>query len=171
MLKRANTTQFIIIVEVIMSRILIVDDEEAIRLLYTEELTDEGYEICTTNNYSALMDIIKQQEPDLIVFDVRSGRASDLDLLQDLRDVYHNMSVILCSAYPGFPYDMKSWIADFYIAKSSDLSELKFQIKVAIEKKIHLRQERLYSENCSPYQIVKKDLLSFEQFNIRRLRS
>ena len=68
-----------------MGRILIVDDEESTRLLYAEELSEEGYEVITTNDYLGLLEIIKHQRPDLIVLDIRLGEFNGLDLLQDPR--------------------------------------------------------------------------------------
>jgi len=116
-----------------MNRVLIVDDEEAICILYAEELTEEGYEVITSGDGTQLMELIEQKRPDLIVLDIRLGKQNGLDLLQDIRNKYYNLPVILCTAYPDYKYEVKSIAADYYVVKSSDLRELKVKIKMAIE--------------------------------------
>ena len=112
-----------------MNRILVVDDEKAMRMLYAEELADEGYEVITNDGDSQILSLIKEKEPDVIVMDIRLGKQNGLDLLQDIRNKYYNMPVILCTAYATYKYDLKSIAADYYVVKSSNLSELKTKIK------------------------------------------
>ncbi len=116
-----------------MNKILIVDDEESIQILYADELTEEGYEVVTSGDGSRLMELIGQKRPDLILLDIRLGEYNGLDLLQDIRNTHHNLPVILCTAYPSFKYDMKSIAADYYVVKSSNLKELKLKIKMALK--------------------------------------
>lgn len=120
-----------------MSKILIVDDEEAIQLLYSEELTEEGYDVVTSGQVTRLMELITQKRPDLIVLDIKLGKYDGLDLLQDIRNTWNNLPIILCTAYPSFKYDLKSIAADYYVVKSSDLRELKLKIKMALEGNNH----------------------------------
>jgi two-component system response regulator (stage 0 sporulation protein F) len=116
-----------------MSKIMIVDDEEHIRFLYSEELADEGYEVVTQDSGNQLMERIEEENPDLIVLDIKMVDYNGLDLLQDIRNKYYDMPVILCTAYDTFKEDMKSIAADFYVIKSFDLTELKNKIKMALE--------------------------------------
>jgi len=116
-----------------MAKILIVDDEEHIRFLYSEELTEAGYEVITADSGYNLLKRIEEEEPDLIVLDIKMVDYNGLDLLQDIRNKYYNMPVILCTAYDTFKEDMKSIAADFYVIKSFDLTELKNKIKIALE--------------------------------------
>ena len=116
-----------------MNRILVVDDDKGIRMLYAEELTEEGYEVITNDGDSQIMTLIKKKEPDLIIMDIRLGKQNGLDLLQDIRNRYYNLPVILCSAYAIYKSELKSIAADYYVLKSSNLSELKLKIKMAIE--------------------------------------
>ena len=43
-----------------MSKILVVDDESSIRLLYSEELTDEGYEVVTAGTPSEAVEKLRE---------------------------------------------------------------------------------------------------------------
>ncbi len=117
-----------------MHKILVVDDEKSIQMLYADELTKEGYEVISSGDGSRLLELIEQETPDLIVLDIRLGEFSGLDLLQDIRNTNYDLPVILCTAYSTFKYDIKSIAADYYVDKSSDLDELKHKIKTALER-------------------------------------
>lgn len=116
-----------------MNRILIVDDDKSIQMLFSDELSEEGYEVVTTGDAAEVMALIKEKRPDLVVLDIRLGRDSGLDLLVEIRNTYYNLPVILCTAYSTFQYDLKSIAADYYVVKSSDLGELRDKIKMALE--------------------------------------
>jgi two-component system response regulator (stage 0 sporulation protein F) len=116
-----------------MKKILIVDDEEVIRMLYAEELEEEGYAVITTGTGHGLIELVGKEKPDLIILDIKMAEHDGLDLLQDIRKDFYNIPVILCSAYSSFKGDLKSIAADYYVVKSADLTELKQKIKMALE--------------------------------------
>jgi two-component system response regulator (stage 0 sporulation protein F) len=116
-----------------MAKILVVDDEEHIRFLYSEELTEVGYEVITADSGYKLLERIEEEKPDLVVLDIKMLDYNGLDLLQDIRNKFHNLPVVLCTAYDTFKEDMKSIAADYYVIKSFDLTELKSKIAMALE--------------------------------------
>ena len=116
-----------------MAKVLIVDDEEHIRYLYSEELTESGYEVITADSGYKLLERIEEETPDLIVLDIKMVDYNGLDLLQDIRSKYYDLPVVLCTAYYTFKEDIKSVAADFYVIKSFDLTELKNNIAMALE--------------------------------------
>jgi two-component system, response regulator, stage 0 sporulation protein F len=115
------------------NKVLIVDDDLAIRMLYAEELIEEGYDVITHDGGKEVMDVIKREIPNLVVLDISLGEQSGLDVLQDIRNTYYDLPIILCTAYPDFKYDLKSIAADYYVLKSSDISDLKLKVKMAFE--------------------------------------
>lgn len=116
-----------------MKKILIVDDEEVIRMLYSEELEDDGYSVITADSGHGLIEKIERERPDLVILDIKMAEHDGLDLLQDIRRDFYDIPVILCSAYSSFKGDLKSIAADYYVVKSADLSELRQKIKMALE--------------------------------------
>lgn len=126
----------------LMKKILIVDDEEVIRMLYGEELEDEGYKVITTGTGLGLVELVDRERPDLIILDIKMAEHNGLDLLQDIRKEFYNIPVILCSAYSSYKVDLKSIAADYYVVKSADLSELKRRIKMALEGHIPSQSTR-----------------------------
>ncbi len=119
-----------------MARILIVDDEEHIRTLYTLELEDEGHQVLALETGKNLPAQIDRFHPEVVVLDIKMVDVSGLDVLQEVRDKYYDLPVILCSAYGSYKGDLKSIAADYYVVKSSDLSELKERIHNALEASI-----------------------------------
>lgn len=119
-----------------MAKILVVDDEEGIRMLYSMELQDDGYEVITLQDGRDLLEVVDRERPDCIVLDIKMREFNGLDLLQQLRRKYYDLPVILNSAYSSFKVDLKAVAADYYVVKSSDLSELKEKLKVALETQI-----------------------------------
>ena len=119
-----------------MAKILIVDDEEHIRYLYSEELSDSGYDVITAESGYLLMEKIEEEKPDLVVLDIKMVDYNGLDLLQDIRNRFYDLPVVLCTAYDTFKEDMKSISADYYVIKSFDLTELKNKIALALESHV-----------------------------------
>jgi len=117
-----------------MAKILIVDDEEHIRFLYSEELSEAGYEVVTADGGDMLLERIDDEKPDVVLLDIKMVDYNGLDLLQDIRNKFSELPVILCTAYDTFKEDIKSIAAEFYVIKSFDLTELKNKIKTALEK-------------------------------------
>lgn len=116
-----------------MAKVLIVDDEENIRYLYSEELKADGYEVITADSGYKLLERIEKERPDIILLDIKMADYDGLDLLQDIRNKYYNLPVILCTAYDSYKSDVKSIAADSYVIKSFDLTELKKRITQALE--------------------------------------
>ena len=119
-----------------MAKILIVDDEDNVRLFYSEELQDEGYDVITAKDGYKLIDRIREEKPNVIILDIKMVGYNGLDLLQEIRKEFYDLPVILCSAYSSFKGEFKSISANAYVVKSSDLTELKKKLKRALEENI-----------------------------------
>jgi len=119
-----------------MVNILIVDDEASIRMLYREEFEDEGYNVTEAEDGHEIIEKIKQDKPDVIVLDIKMAEYDGLDLLQEIRQQFQDLPVIICSAYGAYKGDYKTLAADYYVVKSSDLSELKQKVKKALEGRV-----------------------------------
>lgn len=122
-----------------MAKILIVDDEKHIRTLYSDELKEEGYEVTTAPDGSDIYNLIENEKPDVILLDIKLADSNGLDVLQQIRNKYYNLPVILCSAYGSFKVDIKAIAADAYVVKSADLSELKKKIAQVLEASASLK--------------------------------
>ena len=112
---------------------MIVDDEKHIRQLYAEELDEEGYQVVTMASGFRIMEKIENEDPDLVILDVRLREYNGLELLKDIKERFSDLPVGLCTAYDSFRGDKKSVDADFYVIRSFDLTELKDNIAHALD--------------------------------------
>jgi len=116
-----------------MKKILVFDDEEAIRMLYELELSEEGYEVICSGEASRCMELIWDHRPNVVVMDKKMGTHDGLEVLRNIRDRFPALPLVLCTAYPSHDSEKGDKVADFYAAKSSDLEELKVKVKAAME--------------------------------------
>ena len=112
-----------------MKKILVVDDEEAIRILYREELESEGYEVATAANGQEVFALLDSFAPDLIILDIQMPEMSGVEVLQQMRSKFRNLPVIISSAYPEYQQNFATWASDAYVVKSSNLENLKATVK------------------------------------------
>ena len=120
-----------------MHNIWIADDDEAIRLILEESLTDSGYK---TDSFSTADDLVKELEntqPDLIISDVQMPGMLGFDLLKHINNNFEGLPVIIMTAFS----DMQSAVESFgggafeYIPKPFDLEETIRIVERALEKK------------------------------------
>jgi len=123
--------------EVFMSKgkIVVVDDELHIRMLYQEELEGVGYAVATSDGTEDILAVLDREEPDVVILDIKLGTdVSGLDLLQKIRSQGNDVPVILSTAYDSFQQDFKSIAADYYVVKSVDSTELMNKVVLAMSK-------------------------------------
>ncbi len=80
-------------------KVLVIDDE----LNFTEEidefLLNQGYISFTANNVHKGRTILKKEDIDLLILDVRLKGVSGLDVLKEVKQAYPNLEVIIVSAH------------------------------------------------------------------------
>jgi DNA-binding response OmpR family regulator len=118
-------------------KILVVDDELHIRMLYQEELQAEGYTVVVSDGTEPILELVDTVKPDLVILDIKleGNSKTGLDLLQTIRSKNTQLPVILSTAYDAFQHDLKSIAADAYNVKSVDLTGLKATIKRILDEK------------------------------------
>ena len=109
--------------------ILVVDDEEHIRLLFKEELEDEGYTVELASNGVEALEKLKRSNYDVVVLDIKMPGMDGIQTLGEIKKINKDQPVVLCSAYGEFKQDFASWVSDGYVVKSADTRELKEMIK------------------------------------------
>jgi DNA-binding response OmpR family regulator len=118
-----------------MKRILIVDDEESIRLLYREELEEEGFEVEVAKNGEEALEKLPFFKPDLITLDIKMPGMDGIETLKRIRESERQLPIIMCSAYGEYKQDLTTWASDAYIVKCADMTELKNTIRKLLELK------------------------------------
>ncbi len=111
-----------------MKKILVVDDEEAIRLLYREELMEAGYDVDVAEGGAEALRKLQQARPDLMTIDLRMPGMDGIELLSQVRAIYRDLPIIISTAYGDLRSEFGTWASDAYVTKSADLQELKSKI-------------------------------------------
>lgn len=124
-----------------MKKILVVEDEKALSLLYKEELSEEGYKVTSVLSADAALEALARESFDLIVTDIRMPGKNGIELVTRVMSQWPDVPIIINTAYQSYKDDFKTWAADAYIVKSSSLEELKAKIKELVEKK-HVPTEK-----------------------------
>jgi DNA-binding response OmpR family regulator len=115
-------------------KILLVEDEEGLRLLYGEELKAEGYEVIFASNGKEALRQLEADRPDLIILDIVMPVMDGMETLGQIMGRERKVPIIIHTSYPGYREDFMSWAADAYVAKSSDLRELKETVGDLLKK-------------------------------------
>jgi DNA-binding response OmpR family regulator len=116
-------------------KILFVEDEAPLRLLYQEELEEEGYEVFTAKNGKEALHKLRKGKPDLVVLDIVMHEMDGMETLGRILRKDKRIPIILHTSHPGYQEEFMSWAADAYVLKSIDCKELKEKIKELLEKR------------------------------------
>jgi len=112
-----------------MKKILVVDDEENIRELYRDELTEEGYTVELAANGLEALSKLETFRPDLVTLDVKMPGIDGIEVLRRIREKNTSLPVMLLTAFGEFRQDFNTWASDAYVVKSHDTTELKKTVR------------------------------------------
>jgi DNA-binding NtrC family response regulator len=120
-----------------MEKILIVDDEIALRQSLNILLTRSGYFVQTANNASEAMTILGSEPFDLVVTDLRMKEMNGLELLRNIKREYKDIEVIMLTAFGsigGAVEAIKSGAFD-YVTKPFKNEQLQVVVEKALERR------------------------------------
>jgi len=129
-----------------MAKILVVEDDEAQRFLYSEELVEEGYEVVLAKNGKEALECLEESLCDLIVLDIRMPVMDGTEVLGKISSRYKKIPVILHTAYPEYRNQFIALLADAFVLKSADLSLLKKTVKELLKGKNREKGETKMAE-------------------------
>ncbi|MBM4362517.1 MAG: sigma-54-dependent Fis family transcriptional regulator [Deltaproteobacteria bacterium] len=131
-----------------MRRVLIVDDEENIRLVLRTLLRRHGYEVEVAGSGEEALPLVDAFGPDVVIADVRMPRMGGLDLLATLRAKGHDATVIVMSAYGNVDQAIEAMKAGAYdyIQKPFKNDEVVLALRKAEEREVLRRENRALRE-------------------------
>ena len=127
-----------------MRRVLVVDDEENLRLVTRSFLRRDGYEVETAGNGEEALKLIETFGPDYVLTDVRMPKMGGLDLLSTLKAKGNEATVIVMSAYGSVDLAIEAIKAGAYdyIQKPFKPEELLLALRKADERESLRRENR-----------------------------
>jgi DNA-binding NtrC family response regulator len=124
--------------------ILVVDDDERLRLTLSLLLRTAGYEVVTAANLEAAEAVLRERDVDLVISDLRMPGGSGLDLLEVAKRLEIDAPIILLTAYgtvENAVLAMREGAFD-YLLKPFDADEMTMRVARALE----LRRCRVENE-------------------------
>ncbi|MBN2594165.1 MAG: response regulator [Sedimentisphaerales bacterium] len=113
--------------------ILIADDEPSVVKILGMRLKANGYRVIAAQDGAETIELANQEEPDLIVLDIKMPGKSGYSVFQDLREAVSTRAipVVFFSALPPDQAEEKAtWLgADGFISKSADPEDMLTKIK------------------------------------------
>lgn len=119
-----------------MTKILVIDDERAIRNTLKEILEYEKYQVELAENAKQALDLIKSNEFELILCDIKMPEMDGLELLPLLIEAHPDTPVVMISGHGNIDTAVeaiKKGAYDF-IEKPLDLNRLLITIRNAMDK-------------------------------------
>ena len=114
-------------------RILLVDDEESIQLLYREEFEEAGYIVDSARDGVEALEKFKENPPDLVLLDINMPGMNGIEILRQMKELRASLPIILNSAYQEYKQDFGSWASEAYVVKSANMDELKATVRKYID--------------------------------------
>lgn len=132
-----------------MKKILVADDEMSIRLLYSEELKAEGYEVYLAANGREAIEIVEKIPLDFVILDLKMPEMDGIEALRQIKERHPDLPVIFSTAYGEYKQDFATWASDEYLVKSSDLEDLKAVVKRYLKEEVSATKEERIREKIS----------------------
>jgi len=116
------------------AKILIVDDEKKIRLILTQILTDEDYDVQSAESGEEALKVVPAFRPDLILMDQKMPGIDGIEAMTKILAIFPETTVIVITAHASIPLAVEATKkgAYDYIAKPFDNEELLITIRRAL---------------------------------------
>jgi two-component system nitrogen regulation response regulator NtrX len=134
-----------------MAKILIVDDERAIRSTLREILEYEEYQVDDVDNGAEALELIKKNEYDLILCDIKMNKMDGMEVLSEGLMIQPDLPFIMISGHGTVETAVeasKKGAYDF-ITKPPDLNRLLLSVRNALERKNLVTETKVLKRKAS----------------------
>jgi len=117
-------------------RILVIEDEESIRVPLVDTLEDEGFEVLEAGDGERGRHLALTEDPDLILLDLMLPKVDGFTILRDVRRDRVTAPVVILSAR-GEEWDRVQGLeygADDYVVKPFSMRELLLRIRAQLDR-------------------------------------
>mgnify|MGYP000936672106 CR=1 FL=1 len=131
-----------------MKRVLIVDDDDAMRMALVDSLESCGYEVAAAENGQEALEMFQKEIFSVVISDMRMPRVGGMDVLRQIKKISAQTPVILITAYGTVKTAveaMKEGAAEF-LMKPFSLDDLEFTVKNVLANQMQQEFEQHRSE-------------------------
>ena len=142
-----------------MSKILIIEDEEAIRRVLVKNLTEESkdYQVFEAEDGLAGTEAIKKSDFDLILCDIKMPKMDGVEVLEAAKKIKPEIPIVMISGHGDLDTAVNTMRlgAYDYISKPPDLNRLLNTIRNALDRKeLVVENKRLKRKISQNYEMV-----------------
>lgn len=137
-------------------KILIVDDERAIRNSLSEIMADEGYSVDTAENGRAAVEMAEKEHYDVVFCDIKMPEMDGIEVLEKLKEDGVDSEMIMISGHGDISTAVdciKKGAFDF-IQKPLDLNRILITVKNATDKTALVKETRILKKKVFGQQMI-----------------
>ncbi|MBI5515601.1 MAG: response regulator [Deltaproteobacteria bacterium] len=118
-------------------RVLVIDDEAAIRELLETVLQRDGYEVTTLEDPTRAAEVVREGRFHLCLLDLMMPRQDGLETLQKIRKIDRDLAVVIITGYPSLETAVESMKLDAldYLRKPFTVEDLRAVVERVLKKK------------------------------------
>lgn len=107
-------------------RILVVDDEDALRTVLSAELNSEGYEVGTAADGMEAVSELQKMKYDLVLLDIKMPNMNGFEVLKVIKEKHSGTKVIMLTGFADLKnaIESKKLGAEDFVSKPYDLVDL-----------------------------------------------
>ncbi|MGM0167555.1 hypothetical protein IGI39_002539 [Enterococcus sp. AZ135] len=119
-----------------MNRILIVEDDENLSLLYQSALRNERFEVFRAMNGIEALDLLDKQFIDLIISDIMMPDMDGYELAESLREAEYDLPILFITAKDSFEDKKRGFTigVDDYMVKPIDVNEMILRVDALLRR-------------------------------------
>ncbi len=108
------------------NRILVVDDEDALRTVLSSELEGEGYEVDQAADGDQAIAIVQKKPFHLVLLDIKMPKVDGFEVLKFMKEKYPHVKVIMLTGFADLKnaIESKKLGAEDFVSKPYDLVDL-----------------------------------------------
>jgi DNA-binding response OmpR family regulator len=143
-------------------RVLIIDDEESLRITLSRILQAAGCDTFEAGDGQEALSMIKKCDPDLVFLDIRIPRIDGIQVLREIRVEFPKVPVIMLTGHGSLQSAVESLRlgATDYLQKPIDPEILVARVRVLLDEQ---RQERRKEELRDQIASLQSELRQLEQ--------
>lgn len=115
-------------------KVLIVDDQNGIRILLMEVFSSEGYDMFQAANGRLALEVVQNDSPDLVLLDMKIPGMDGLEILKHIKEINPEIKVIMMTAYGEL--DMIKEATDLgalmHFTKPFDIDEMRVAVNTQL---------------------------------------
>ncbi len=119
------------------ARVLVVDDEQHVRVTLKEVLSREGYEVLTANSGQEALQVMEDMPADLVMVDLKMEGMDGLTLMGEIKQQWPTTVLIILTGYGTLESALRAlrYGAHDYLLKPSGPEDIKRSVREGLEKR------------------------------------